>query len=46
MLGMDPGCRVDELDVVVHRLVFSHRGEMLDIFVCMLPTYHSTLIPG
>ena len=31
VLGMDPGCRVDKLDAVVHRLVLSHSGEMLNI---------------
>ena len=34
VLGMDPSCRVDKLDAVVHRLVLSHRGEMLNIIVC------------
>ena len=35
VLGMNPGRRVGELNAVVHCPVLSHRGEMLDIIVCM-----------
>ena len=34
VLSVDPSCRVDELNAVVHHLVLSQRGEMLNIVVC------------